>query len=192
MELQVDIESKPEKVRHHSGGSSVDEGRRGGSAKWAREPSSSSSSSLGKKSKGKLRKRGGRMKEWREDVDAQLLEQRSGGGGGHSSEPDSPSLSDSVPSVAESHCSRLSELSGSEPEGARTPGADRHARFSSPANAVSPLPEVEHDRLENGPDASAASPLRLAAEETVSLIRPARPASPPPSPARNAGVQTDI
>ncbi|XP_061112438.1 E3 ubiquitin-protein ligase RNF19A-like [Conger conger] len=173
VEVQVDIESKPGKLRHHSGGS-VDEGRRG-SGKWAKEPSSSSSSSLGKKGKGKLRTRGGGMREWREDMDAQLLERGGGGGGGQGSEPDSPSLSDSVPSVAGSHCSHLSELSGSEP--------DTHGRFA-PA-PVSPLPEVEHDRLENGP---RASPPRHVAEETVSLIRPARPDSP----ARHAGVQTEI
>ncbi|KAJ8273445.1 hypothetical protein GJAV_G00101690 [Gymnothorax javanicus] len=208
MEVQVDIESKPGKLRHHSGGSSADDGCSGGrggggacasscplegrrgSAKWAKEPSSSSSSSSGKKSKGKLRKRGGggRMSEWREDMDAQLLEQRSA----NSSEPDSPSLSDSLPSVAESHCSHLSELSGSEPESARPCCGHDYARFTSAAS-VSPLPEVEHDRLEHCPaSCSEATPLRHLAEESVSLIRPAQPGSRSPSPARNASVQTEI
>ncbi|KAJ8334921.1 hypothetical protein SKAU_G00405600, partial [Synaphobranchus kaupii] len=219
MEVQVDIESKPGKLRHHSGGSSVDDGSSGrggggayasgypaegrrGSAKWAKEPSSSSSS--GKKSKGKLRKRGGtKINESGEDMEAQLLERRSA----NSSGPDSPSLSDSVPSVAESHCSHFSEFSGSDPESAKTScshgSGDYHARFSASATAaasVSPLPEVENDRLENFPaPCSEATPLRLEAtplrhiaEENVSLIRPAEPEARPPSPARNASVQTDI
>ncbi|MEY6333240.1 hypothetical protein WJF42_23535, partial [Salmonella enterica subsp. enterica serovar Corvallis] len=79
LEVQVDIESKPVKRRHHSGSSSVDDGSnvglcgwtnpttgcsssegKGNAAKWAKEASfSSSSSSGGKKSKGKLRKKGG-------------------------------------------------------------------------------------------------------------------------------------
>ncbi|XP_035285801.1 E3 ubiquitin-protein ligase RNF19A-like [Anguilla anguilla] len=196
MEVQVDIESKPGKIRHHSGGSSVDdgggrggggayasgcpaEGRRG-SAKWVKEPSSSSSSSSGKKSKGKLRKRGGGgggAREGREDADARLLRRRRSG---DSSGPDSPSLSDSVPSVAES-------LSGSEAEGARTPLGPAPGPAHRPAAAVSPLPEVENDRLETCPcpaPCSEATPLRH--------ICPARPESRPPSPARNASVQTDI
>ncbi|KAJ8267729.1 hypothetical protein COCON_G00129010 [Conger conger] len=131
VEVQVDIESKPGKLRHHSGGS-VDEGRRG-SGKWAKEPSSSSSSSLGKKGKGKLRTRGGGMREWREDMDAQLLER------------------------------------------AAAAEEARAASRTRPRSATAPLPEVEHDRLENGP---RASPPRHVAEETVSLIRPARPDSP--------------
>ena len=173
MEVQVDIESKPGKLRHHSGSSSVDDGSqvgrcgwtcpssdvKGASAKWAIEAScSSSSSSGGKKSKGKLRKKAGggtKINESREDMDAQLLEQRST----NSSEFDSPSLSGSLPSVADSHSSHFSEFSCSDLESMKTScshgsgGGDYHTRFAT----VSPLPEVENDRLETCPAAAAAA-----------------------------------
>ncbi|MFT7816211.1 E3 ubiquitin-protein ligase RNF19A-like, partial [Arapaima gigas] len=189
MEVQVDIESKPGKLRHHSGSSSVDEGSaigrgggscptecRGNSAKVAKEPSSSSA----KKSKAKVRKKGGtHINETREDMEAQLLEQRSN----TPSECDSPSLSGSLPSVAESHCSHFSEFSCSEPESIKASScshgsADGHNR---PA-AVSPLPEVENDRLESCPPQGTLpplspgpelTPLRLITEENVNLICPA-------------------
>ncbi|XP_027872499.1 E3 ubiquitin-protein ligase RNF19A [Xiphophorus couchianus] len=177
MEVQVDIESKPVKRRHHSGGSSADDGGsgcsnaagrcgwsnptagcsssegRGTAAKWAKEASASSFSAGGKKSKGKLRKKGSgggtKINETREDMDAQLLEQRST----HSSEFDSPSLSGSLPSVADSHCSHMSEFSCSDLESMKTScshgsaGGDYHLRLAT----VSPLPEVENDRLETCP-----------------------------------------
>lgn len=177
MEVQVDIESKPQKLRHHSGSSSIDDsghvGRcswtcpsngctssegKGTSTKWAKEAScSSSSSSGGKKSKGKLRKKGGgtKINETREDMDAQLLEQRST----NSSEFDSPSLSGSLPSVADSHSSHFSEFSCSDLESMKTScshgssGGDYHTRFAT----VSPLPEVENDRLETCPTSSSSS-----------------------------------
>ncbi|XP_032375128.1 E3 ubiquitin-protein ligase RNF19A isoform X1 [Etheostoma spectabile] len=178
MEVQVDIESKPGKLRHHSGGSSVDDGShvgrcgwtcpsngcpssegKGTSAKWAKEACcSTSSGSGGKKSKGKLRKKGGggtKINETREDMDAQLLEQRST----NSSEFDSPSLSGSLPSVADSHSSHFSEFSCSDLESMKTScshgsgGGDYHTRFAT----VSPLPEVENDRLETCPAASSSS-----------------------------------
>ncbi len=178
MEVQVDIESKPGKLRHHSGSSSVDDGShvgrcgwtcpsngcassegKGTSAKWAKEASCSSScSSGGKKSKGKLRKKGGggtKINETREDMDAQLLEQRST----NSSEFDSPSLSGSLPSVADSHSSHFSEFSCSDLESMKTScshgsgGGDYHTRFAT----VSPLPEVENDRLETCPASSSSS-----------------------------------
>lgn len=178
MEVQVDIESKPAKRRHHSGSSSVEDssnaGRcswtnppagcsssegRGSAAKWAKEAScSSSSSSGGKKSKGKLRKKAGggtKINESREDMDAQLLEQRST----NSSEFDSPSLSGSLPSVADSHSSHFSEFSCSDLESMKTScshgssGGDYHPRFAT----VSPLPEVENDRLELCPASLASS-----------------------------------
>ncbi|XP_075952698.1 E3 ubiquitin-protein ligase RNF19A-like [Anarhichas minor] len=177
MEVQVDIESKPGKLRHHSGSSSVDDGAlagrcgwacsssgcassdgKGASAKWAKEASCSSScSSGGKKSKGKLRKKGGggtKINETREDMDAQLLEQRST----NSSEFDSPSLSGSLPSVADSHSSHFSEFSCSDLESMKTScshgssGGDYHTRFAT----VSPLPEVENDRLETCPGSSSS------------------------------------
>lgn len=178
MEVQVDIESKPAKLRHHSGSSSLDDGGHVGrcgwtcpsnsctssdiketSSKWAKEASSSSSSSSGgKKSKGKLRKKasgGTKINETREDMDAQLLEQRST----NSSEFDSPSLSGSLPSVADSHSSHFSEFSCSDLESMKTScshgsgGGDYHTRFAT----VSPLPEVENDRLETCPASSPHS-----------------------------------
>lgn len=209
MEVQVDIESKPGKLRHHSGSSSVDDssqvGRcswtcpssdvKGASAKWAIEAScSSSSSSGGKKSKGKLRKKAGggtKINESREDMDAQLLEQRST----NSSEFDSPSLSGSLPSVADSHSSHFSEFSCSDLESMKTScshgsgGGDYHTRFAT----VSPLPEVENDRLETCPASSSQgqgaviaphsptsslghsaelSPLCFITEENVNLVCP--------------------
>uniref|UniRef100_A0A672H4R8 RBR-type E3 ubiquitin transferase n=1 Tax=Salarias fasciatus TaxID=181472 RepID=A0A672H4R8_SALFA len=212
MEVQVDIESKPCKLRHHSGGSSVDDGghtgrcgwtcasadAKGTSAKWAKEAScSSSSSSGGKKSKG-----GTKINETREDMDAQLLEQRST----NSSEFDSPSLSGSLPSVADSHSSHFSEFSCSDLESMKTScshgsgGADYHTRFAT----VSPLPEVENDRLETCPAAASPhgqgvavtphspasastssslghggelSPLCFITEENVNLVCPAEPDS---------------
>ncbi|XP_075438739.1 E3 ubiquitin-protein ligase RNF19A [Ascaphus truei] len=162
MEVQVDIESKPAKFRHNSGSSSVDDGsapsrsNAGGSVaclteskcsatKWSKE------ASAGKKCKGKLRKKSStKINETREDMDAQLLEQQST----NSSEFDSPSLSDSIPSVADSHSSHLSEFSCSDIESMKTSCShgsnDYHTRFAT----VSPLPEVENDRLENSPSQS--------------------------------------
>ncbi|KAF6716348.1 E3 ubiquitin-protein ligase RNF19A [Oryzias melastigma] len=195
MEVQVDVESKPGKQRHHSGGSSFDEsshaGRcgwtrpatssegKGTSSKWAKDASCSCSSN--KKTKGKLRKKGGtKINESREDMDAQLLEQRST----NSSEFDSPSLSGSLPSVADSHSSHFSEFSSSDLESVKTScshgssGGDFHMRFA----AVSPLPEVENDRLESCPAPSTAPtlgngaelpPLCFITEENVSLVCPA-------------------
>ncbi|KAJ8353742.1 hypothetical protein SKAU_G00213090 [Synaphobranchus kaupii] len=223
LEVQVDIESKPGKLRHCSGGSSADNesngGRGGGGAcpsgclKWAKDPappsSSSSSSSSSKKSKGKLRKKGGtKINETREDMDAHLLERRST----NSSEFDSPSLSDSVPSVADS------ELSGSDQEGARAPcGPEHHGHLA----VVSPLPEVENDRLESCPAPAGPPPLSLSpapapapapapcpeafplcyiAQENVDLVRPtgeplkeANNNHPEPASAvKNACIQTEI
>ncbi|NXY85381.1 RN19A ligase, partial [Alcedo cyanopectus] len=157
MEVQVDIESKPAKFRHNSGSSSVEDGAAGRGAggssaclpegkssatKWSKE------TTAGKKCKGKLRKKSSmKINETREDMDAQLLEQQST----NSSEFDSPSLSDSVPSVADSHSSHFSEFSCSDMESMRTScshgSSDYHARFA----AVSVLPEVENDRLEQSP-----------------------------------------
>uniref|UniRef100_A0A8C9QWN1 RBR-type E3 ubiquitin transferase n=1 Tax=Scleropages formosus TaxID=113540 RepID=A0A8C9QWN1_SCLFO len=185
MEVQVDIESKPRKQRHHSGGSSMDDGSSGGrgaasdckalATKWAKDASSSSS---GKKSKGKLRRKAGtHINETREDMEARLLERRSN----TPSECDTPSLSGSLPSVAESHCSRLSfELSCSEPESAKVDGRIRPA-------TVSPLPEVENDRLE-----SCSAPIPLSPEISP-LRRVAEGEDPQPtSPPRNFCIQTDI
>ncbi|XP_028819668.1 E3 ubiquitin-protein ligase RNF19A isoform X2 [Denticeps clupeoides] len=170
MEVQVDLESKLCKLRHHSGGSSMDDGSTGGrggggmcssgcphegkcsSSHWGKEPSSSSSSS-GKKSK--LHKKGGgtKINDTREDMDAKLLEQRST----NSSEFDSPSLSGSLPSVADSHSSHFSEFSCSDLEGCRPPCCAPEALATRSSNhstgADSPLPEAEHDR----PDCSGAT-----------------------------------
>lgn len=233
MEVQVDVESKLGKLRHHSGSSSMDDGSTGGrggggcssgcphegkcgSSRWAKESSSSSSSS-GKKSKGKLRKKGGgtKINETREDMDAQLLEQRST----NSSEFDSPSLSGSLPSVADSHCSHFSEFSCSDLDACRPSccSHEPHPRPPTAPGAVSPLPEVEHDRLENCPasahlpqaaaTAGGDRPLRHIAEENASSthtteLEPSVTAgSPkernnnlpqPASPVRNACIQTEI
>lgn len=157
MEVQVDIESKPSKFRHNSGSSSVDDGSAPGrscsgsisvcapetkctNSKWSKE------TAAGKKCKGKLRKKGStKINETREDMDAQLLEQQST----NSSEFDSPSLSGSIPSVADSHSSHFSEFSCSDMESMKTScshgSSDYHTRFA----VVSPLPEVENDCLEN-------------------------------------------
>ncbi|XP_071594159.1 E3 ubiquitin-protein ligase RNF19A [Heliangelus exortis] len=162
MEVQVDIESKPAKFRHNSGSSSVDDGSAAGrsnpgcsssclpeskssATKWSKE------TTAGKKCKGKLRKKSSmKINESREDMDAQLLEQQST----NSSEFDSPSLSDSIPSVADSHSSHFSEFSCSDMESMKTScshgSSDYHTRFT----AVSVLPEVENDRLENSPQPS--------------------------------------
>lgn len=193
MEVQVDIESKPAKFRHNSGSSSVDDGSapcranagcssscipdsKCNSAKWSKE------TTAGKKCKGKLRKKSSvKINETREDMDAQLLEQQST----NSSEFDSPSLSDSIPSVADSHSSHFSEFSCSDMESMKTSCShgsnDYHTRFAT----VSPLPEVENDRLENSPPQSGItvittsglttdiSPLNYIAEEnTGSEISP--------------------
>ncbi|CAM4500307.1 E3 ubiquitin-protein ligase RNF19A [Caretta caretta] len=163
MEVQVDIESKPAKFRHNSGSSSVDDGsapgrsNAGGSSACLPESKSSATkwskeTTAGKKCKGKLRKKSSmKINETREDMDAQLLEQQST----NSSEFDSPSLSDSIPSVADSHSSHFSEFSCSDMESMKTSCShgsnDYHSRFT----AVSVLPEVENDRLENSPHQSA-------------------------------------
>ncbi|XP_042319340.1 E3 ubiquitin-protein ligase RNF19A [Sceloporus undulatus] len=162
MEVQVDIESKPTKFRHNSGSSSVDDGCAAGrsnagcsstclsenkasATKWSKD------ASAGKKCKGKLRKKSSmKINETREDMDAQLLEQQST----NSSEFDSPSLSDSIPSVADSHSSHFSEFSCSDMESMKTScshgSSDYHTRFTT----VSILPEVENDHLENSPHQS--------------------------------------
>ncbi|KAM8810616.1 E3 ubiquitin-protein ligase RNF19A [Eudromia elegans] len=174
MEVQVDIESKPAKFRHNSGSSSVDDGSAAGrgnaacssaclpeskssATKWSKE------TTAGKKCKGKLRKKSSmKINETREDMDAQLLEQQST----NSSEFDSPSLSDSVPSVADSHSSHFSEFSCSDMESMKTScshgSSDYHSRFA----AVSALPEVENDRLENSPQQSGVAALAAAAAST--------------------------
>uniref|UniRef100_A0A4W4HFY2 RBR-type E3 ubiquitin transferase n=1 Tax=Electrophorus electricus TaxID=8005 RepID=A0A4W4HFY2_ELEEL len=177
MDVQVDVESKLGKLRHHSGSSSVEDGStvgRGGgpcpsscphegkcsSSHWVKEPSTSSS---GKKSKGKMCKKSGgtKINESQEDMDAQLLEQQST----HSSELDSPSLSGSLPSVTDSHCSHMSEFSCPDLDACR-PHCCTHEPQARPTPVpVSPLPEVEHDRLENCP---TPGPLPLAG--TVSSL----------------------
>nr|XP_061789343.1 E3 ubiquitin-protein ligase RNF19A-like [Nerophis lumbriciformis] len=198
MEVQVDIESKPAKLRTHSRSSSVDDGSHVGwtcpsndcVASQGRTTSAkcpSSTNSGGKKSKGKLHKkadRGTKINDTRDDMDAQLLEQRSD----NSLDFDSP-LSGSLPSVSDSHSSHVSEFSGSDLEGVKTSygssGGDYHSRFA----AVSPLPEVENDRLETCPasrtpsrvprsptsspaHAAELSPLRYVTEENINLVCP--------------------
>ncbi|XP_060631647.2 E3 ubiquitin-protein ligase RNF19A isoform X1 [Anolis sagrei] len=162
MEVQVDIESKPTKFRHNSGSSSVDDGSAAGrsnagcssaclSENKCSATKRSKDASAGKKCKGKLRKKSSaKINETREDMDAQLLEQQST----NSSEFDSPSLSDSIPSVADSHSSHFSEFSCSDMESMKTScshgSSDYHTRFTT----VNILPEVENDHLENSPHQS--------------------------------------
>ncbi|MGH0139609.1 UNVERIFIED_CONTAM: hypothetical protein FKN15_016975 [Acipenser sinensis] len=217
MEVQVDIESKPVKLRHHSGSSSVDDGSNLGrsnavctsscfpenkcsATKWSKD------TTVGKKCKGKLRKKGStKINETREDMDAQLLEQRST----NSSEFDSPSLSDSIPSVADSHSSHFSEFSCSDMESMKTScshgSSDYHTRFAT----VSPLPEVENDRLENCPIPVSTAPVQSSevtqlgyiAEENVSdvnfksgesLTETNNNHHQPPSVVKNTCIQTEI
>ncbi|KAB5530615.1 hypothetical protein PHYPO_G00131360 [Pangasianodon hypophthalmus] len=177
MEVQVDVESKLGKLRHHSGSSSMEEGSTGGRGVCPSTCPHEGKYGSGKKSKGKMRKKTGSTKinETREDMDAQLLEQRST----NSSEFDSPSLSGSLPSVADSHCSHFSEFSCSDLDGSRPP------------NAISPLPEVENDRLENGP---APQPLCSAplSPESSPKERNNNVAPQPSTPARNVCIQTEI
>lgn len=116
-------------------------------------------------------------------MDAQLLERRST----NSSEFDLPSLSGSLPSVADSHCSRFSsELSCSDPETSRPPCSaptdpphhhhhHHHPVVSFGDVAVAPMPEVENDRLEQCPPQSSH-----AAFTRHRLLSPS--SSPPASP----------
>lgn len=200
LEVQADVESKQEKVRHCSASSSLDEascssstaglkGASGGicccvshdshccpSSPWSKEASSSG----GKNSKGKIWKRGSskgetKINKTQGDIDAQLQEQRST----NSSEFDSPSLSGSLPSVADSHCSHFSsELSCSDPETSRpahppcSAPMDHHPAATFNDVAVTPMPEVEHDRLEHCPPQSSHAAF------THRLFSSSQPASP--------------
>ncbi|XP_036794119.1 E3 ubiquitin-protein ligase RNF19A [Oncorhynchus mykiss] len=198
MEVQVDIEPGKSAGQLHD--HAMDDGRDAGRCGWSCHsgcPSEgqdgtakSSSSSSGKKSKSKLKKGGGcKIQETREDMDARLLEQQST----NSSEFDSPYLSGSLPSVADSHSSHLSEFSGgSDLEITKTScshgsSSDYHSRFAT----VSPLPEVEGDRLEalpsprgvlsqpHSPVSSpcpevSVSPRCLIAEENINQVCPTK------------------
>ncbi|KAI5091088.1 E3 ubiquitin-protein ligase RNF19A [Silurus meridionalis] len=182
MEVQVDVESKLGKLRHHSGSSSMEEGSTGGRGVCPSTCPHEGKYGSGKKSKGKMRKKTGgtKINETREDMDAQLLEQRST----NSSEFDSPSLSGSLPSVADSHCSHFSEFSCSDLDAA-----------SRPPVTISPLPEVENDRLEHGPaPAPAARPLSSASlsPESSPKERNNNAAPEPSALPRNVCIQTEI
>ncbi|XP_003977260.2 E3 ubiquitin-protein ligase RNF19A-like [Takifugu rubripes] len=181
LEVQADVEPKPENVRRSSASSSPDEascssavaGLNGASGgECCCEPhdgeeccSKESSGASGDTScKGKLwrssSRGGGKFSNKQGGSEVQLLEQRST----NSSEFDSPSLSGSLPSVANSHCSRLSlELSSSDPETSRAAHAPSPSSPDAqlPAAAfgeavVTSLPEVEHDRLEQCPPKATA------------------------------------
>lgn len=168
LEVQADVEAKPEKLRHHSGSSSLDEascssstaGLKGGGrgACCCAQHEGHGAACGGKSGKGKRWKKGGGGKGER-NTDAQLVEQRST----NSSEFDSPSLSGSLPSVADSHCSHFSsELSCSEPETSRPPAqapappsghtvTEQHPAAAFGEAAVARDPEVQHDRLSASP-----------------------------------------
>lgn len=181
LEVQADVESKQEKVRHCSASSSLDEASCSGStaglkgahsstqhdshccpsSPWSKEASSSG----GKNSRGKLWKRSSgsnkgetKINKTQADMDAQILEQRST----NSSEFDSPSLSGSLPSVADSHCSHFSsELSCSDPETSRPAHppcsalTDHHPATAFNDMTIATMPEVEHDRLDHCPPQSS-------------------------------------
>lgn len=161
------MEPKLEKMRHSSVSSSLDEGScssaftglkaAGGECCCVQRQGSccsKESSAAGDKScsRGKLWRSGGGNKQGSSEV--QLLERRRT----DSSELDSPSLSGSLPSVADSHCSRLSsELSCSDPDTSRpahptcSSSADTQLPAAAAFSAITPLTEVEHDRLEQCP-----------------------------------------
>lgn len=178
------MEPKPENVRHSSVSSSLDEascssavailkGANGGECCCVQHDGyhcSKDSSAGGDEScRGKLwrssSKGGGKVRNKQGSPEVQLLEQRST----NSSEFDSPSLSGSLPSVADSHCSHLSsELSCSDPEtsGAARPPCSSSADTQLPTaasgyGAITPLTEVEHDRLEQCPSKGAVPTHRL-------------------------------
>ncbi|XP_029022423.1 E3 ubiquitin-protein ligase RNF19A-like [Betta splendens] len=195
LDVQADVEAKQEKVRHGSASSSLDEASCSSSTAGLKEASGDSNhspcccvqhdnhccsscpqskepcASGCKKSKGKLWKRAEtskgetRINETEGDMDAQLLEQRST----NSSEFDSRSLSGSLPSVADSHCSQFSsELSCSDPETSRAAHSsccslrDPHAHHPAVAFSditITPMPEVENDRLEHHPSQSGHAAL---------------------------------
>lgn len=184
------MEPKTENMRHSSASSSLDEascsgvvtslnGASGGGecccvphdGECCSPPdcSKESSGSGDKSCKGKLRgstnRGGGKFNNKQGSSEVQLLEQRST----NSSEFDSPSLSGSLPSVADSHCSHLSsELSCSDPETSRaahgpcpsSPDAQLPAAAFGKV-AVTSMPEVEHDRLEQCPSKATALVQRL-------------------------------
>lgn len=180
------MEPKPENLRHSSVSSSLDEasdcvatagfkGSSGSECCCAQHDghccspphcSKESSGSADRSCKGKLLRsssKGGKFRNSQGSSEVQLLEQRST----NSSEFDSPSLSGSLPSVADSHCSHLSsELSCSDPESSRAAHApcSPDAQLSAAAfgeGAFTPMPEVEHDRLEQCPPKGTALIQRL-------------------------------
>uniref|UniRef100_A0A3Q3SBN9 RBR-type E3 ubiquitin transferase n=1 Tax=Mastacembelus armatus TaxID=205130 RepID=A0A3Q3SBN9_9TELE len=217
LEVQGDVESKQEKVRHGSASSSLDEASCSSSSLWKRAGSS----------KGETN-----MNETQGDMDAQLLEQRST----NSSEFDSPSLSGSLPSVADSHCSHFSsELSCSDPENSRpahppcSASVDPNTHYPESTFTdvpVTTMPEVDNNHLEHYPSQSSraacthhqlsasppASPKEESSgtflyisEESIGDIADTEPeqdastketssstAPQPVSPARKHCIQTDI
>ncbi|XP_036001090.1 E3 ubiquitin-protein ligase RNF19A [Fundulus heteroclitus] len=247
LEVSADCESKRDEARHGSASSGTDDAgcsdapaglrgaggdgcgcscpsacscsQRGPSSSWSKDPSAAAAG--GKKCKSKLWRRASsssskgerRTNDGQVDIDAQLLEQRSA----NSSELDSPSLSGSLPSVADSHCSRFSsELSCSDPETLK-PARPTDPPARQPT--VTPLPEVEHDRLEHLPPQSGhaafarrppspsppASPrersrgtfLYISEESAAEPERPVgetpgNSSQQPGSPARLRCIQTDI
>lgn len=216
VEVQADVECK-QKERRGSGCSSLDEAScssvaakeaSGGacpcptncccpSPPWSKEPCTSG----GPKGKGKMWKQPNSKdskSEARSELDAHLLEQRST----NSSEFDSPSLSGSLPSVADSHCSHFSsELSCCEPILGHSAVSDPH----------SPLPEEQcpspqssaaftHQLLSASPPASPKegtsgtfvyteeSPEGLPWEPEVKIKENEQPVTP----VRKRCIQTDI
>ncbi|MED6231761.1 E3 ubiquitin-protein ligase rnf19a [Ataeniobius toweri] len=203
LEVPADSEPKQDKVRHGSASSSMDEascssssagikgasgdgglcscpstcscGQSNNQSSWSKDPITT----VGKKCKSKLWRRASsssgkgesRTNEAQGDIDAQLPEQRSA----NCSELESPSLSGSLPSVADSHCSHFSsELSCSDPETLKPTHPPSSAQMDPPAHqpTITPLPEVEHDRLEHLPPQSGHAAF------THRLLSSSPPASP--------------
>uniref|UniRef100_A0A8C4X1J4 RBR-type E3 ubiquitin transferase n=1 Tax=Eptatretus burgeri TaxID=7764 RepID=A0A8C4X1J4_EPTBU len=153
MEVHVDIETRPAKRQHGSGSCGSDEPPRTSPLAQGVSPQSPVATApicpgkyVGKRAKdcgtskkgkfaGKRRTSIKIKQELREASDTQVLDR----GSVNSSELESPSLSDSLPSVAGSHSSHLSEFGYFEGICEGQHSVLRLAR-------VSPLPEVENDR----------------------------------------------
>ncbi|XP_045082953.1 E3 ubiquitin-protein ligase RNF19A-like [Coregonus clupeaformis] len=190
MEVQVDIEPGG-KLRYHSGTSRMDDGRHAGRCGWSC-PSGCPSEGQDGTTKSKLKKGGGsKTQERREDMDARLLEQHSTNSSEFDSSPQRLS-----PSVADSHSSHLSEFSGgSDLESMKMSCSCSHGSssdYQTRFTTVSPLPEVEGDRLETLPSPQgvlshphsptspcsclevSVSPLCLIAEKNINQVCPAK------------------
>ncbi|TTI15320.1 E3 ubiquitin-protein ligase RNF19A [Bagarius yarrelli] len=178
--MEVDVESKLGKLRHHSGSSSMEEGSTG-----ARALCPSTCPHEGKYGSGQKEQRQNAQKV------GQHQDQRDAGGHGraaagatqHQLQRIRLSFSEWQPAVRRrlAHCGQplLRVQSCSDLDASRPP------------NAISPLPEVENDRLENSP-----APRQLCSASLSPASSPKErnnnEAPPQSSPARNVCIQTEI